>query len=87
MSIMYKTKMLIQLCHLLMLLRKIHPLIICNIPILHGLPLDIVHDILEGFATDFLQKRLSYFMHLEAFESLDTRNGKCINKYLQLFSC
>ena len=32
MSIMYKTKMLIQLCHLFMVLRKIHPLIICNIP-------------------------------------------------------
>lgn len=55
--------------------------------VIDGLPLDIVHDILEGFATDFLQKRLSYFMHLKAFESLDTRNGKCINKYFQLFSC
>ena len=55
--------------------------------VIDGQPLDIVHDILEGFATDFPQKRLSYFMHLKTFESLDTRNGKCINKYFQLFSC
>ena len=34
--------------------------------VIDGLPLDIVHDILEGFATDSLQKPLSYFMHLKA---------------------
>ena len=34
--------------------------------VINGLPLDTVHDILEGFATDFLQKPLNYCMHLKA---------------------
>ena len=31
----------------------------------NGIPPDITHGIYEGFATDFLQKLLSYFIQLE----------------------
>ena len=41
--------------------------------VINGLPPDIAHDIFEGFATDFLQKLISYFIQL----SLDTRNSEC----------
>ena len=33
--------------------------------VINGLPPDIAHDIFEGFATDFLQIRLSYFLQLK----------------------
>ena len=33
--------------------------------VIHCLPPDIAHDIFEGFATDFLQKLLSYFIQLK----------------------
>ena len=33
--------------------------------VINGLPLDIARDIFEGFATDFLQNLLSYFIQLK----------------------
>ena len=33
--------------------------------VINGLPSDFAHDIFEGFATDFLQKLLSYFIQLK----------------------
>ena len=33
--------------------------------VINGLPPDIAHDVFEGFATDFLQKLLSYFIQLK----------------------
>ena len=47
-----------------------------------GLPPDIAHDIFQGFATNFLQKPLSYFIQLKV-----SKNSECSNKLFQLLSC
>ena len=48
--------------------------------VINGLPLDTVYDILEGFATDFLQKPWSYLMHLKAL------TPEMVNVSIRLFN-